>query len=68
MDAAIVAFVLLFSGSHVNEIKVTIEIRQASQEIEKPSSNPARKVWRQVRKPIQLGGGIDDGYELVEEQ
>jgi hypothetical protein len=26
-----------------------------------------RKVWRQVREPVQLGGGIDDGYELVDE-
>lgn len=25
------------------------------------------KVWKQVREPVQLGGGIDDGYELVDE-
>jgi hypothetical protein len=25
------------------------------------------KVWKRVREPVQLGGGIDDGYELVDE-
>jgi hypothetical protein len=25
------------------------------------------KVWKRVREPVQLEGGIDDGYELVEE-
>jgi hypothetical protein len=25
------------------------------------------KVWKRVRDPVQLGGGIDDGYELVDE-
>ncbi len=32
-----------------------------------PTYVPTRKVWRQVREPIQIEGGIDDGYELVEE-
>lgn len=27
----------------------------------------SRKVWKRVREPVQLGGGIDDGYELVDE-
>jgi hypothetical protein len=26
-----------------------------------------RKVWKRVREPVQLEGGIDDGYELVDE-
>lgn len=25
------------------------------------------KVWKRVREPVQLEGGIDDGYELVDE-
>lgn len=25
------------------------------------------KVWKRVREPVQHGGGIDDGYELVDE-
>lgn len=28
---------------------------------------PTRKVWKQVRQPVQIEGMIDDGYELVEE-
>lgn len=27
---------------------------------------PKRYEWKQVREPVQLEGGIDDGYELVE--
>jgi hypothetical protein len=27
---------------------------------------PKRLEWKQVREPVQLEGGIDDGYELIE--
>lgn len=30
----------------------------------KPKKN---MVWKRVREPVQHGGSIDDGYELVEE-
>jgi hypothetical protein len=67
MNTALLAFVFLFGGSQIDEINITIRVKRASQEIAVPSHKPTRKVWRQVREPVQLGGGIDDGYELVEE-
>ena len=67
MNTAIVAFVLLFGGSHIEEINITIHVKHARQETAAASLKPARKAWRQVRQPVQLGGGIDDGYELAEE-
>jgi hypothetical protein len=38
-------------------------------EIGNKAANKAKsgKVWKRVREPVQLEGGIDDGYELVEE-
>ena len=35
--------------------------------VEPVQAVPTRKVWKQVRMPIQIEGMIDDGYELVEE-
>lgn len=32
-----------------------------------PNKPETRKVWKQVREPVQIEGMIDDGYELVEE-
>ena len=67
MNTAIVAFLLFFGGSQIDEINITIRIKHAPQEISSPALKPTRKVWRQVRDPVQLAGGIDDGYELVDE-
>jgi hypothetical protein len=67
LNTAIVAFLLFFGGSQIDEINITIRMKHAPQEISLPVLKPTKKVWRQVREPVQLGGGIDDGYELVDE-
>lgn len=52
-----------------NELRLIREelklLRIAVQPI--PDKPETRKVWKQVREPVQIEGMIDDGYELVEE-